>query len=333
MISPIGKNGTKEFLLLTASALIPALIWLYVPPLAVVAAFVIPVPVAILVMRMDTRYALGTVAVIVVLLTVISGRPHTALLIAMETGPLGLLLGLLFKNRVSSGRSMAVAAVFSLVIAAGVLLSGYLITGESPFVLNERQKYIFDQERLLFDQMLGQTGGMDQSSVRELEQVINRVEAMWPVISLSMTLTWFLVLSFVSYWFTRLVLGRLGYKLPAVRPFTRWRLPWYAIWGIIAGLLLMLAGDYRQVAGLAVTGKALLWAAAFVFAVIGMSVAGFFFKRWGASSPIKVIGVVILVIYLPLSAVMLAIGGITDTILNIRRLSPGGQTPEEEERK
>ncbi|MFZ5631964.1 MAG: DUF2232 domain-containing protein [Bacillota bacterium] len=330
------NRQTAEFFLLTAAALLPALAWIYVPPLSVVAAFIIPVPLAVLVRRLDLRYALGAILIVTAILSVITGRPYLALLVAMETGPLGLLLGLLFKNHVPPGRSLIATAAFSQLVAGGMLLTGYLLTGANPFVLNERQKYIFDQERLLLHQVFGQAGpagGLDPATLKELEMVIARVEAMWPLIAVSTVLIWFMVSACASYWLTRLTMARYGYQVPPAIPFTRWRLPWYVIWGAIAGLAFMLAGDQWHVGGLAVAGQAVLWVMGFVFSVIGISVCGFYLKRWKGAWPFKLLGVIILVIYLPLTMAMLVTVGITDAVLNIRRLTPGGRTPEEEGKK
>ncbi|MCL6480058.1 MAG: YybS family protein [Peptococcaceae bacterium] len=323
------NQRAAEFFLLTAAALLPALAWVYVPLLSAVAAFVMPVPLAVLVRRLDLRYALGAVLAVAVLLSVVTGRPYLALLVVMETGPLGLLLGLLFKNHVPPGKSLIATAAFSQLTAAGMLLSGYLLTGANPFVLNEKQKYILDQERLLLDQVFRQAGGLDPATLRELEIMMAKLEAMWPLIAVSTALIWFMVSASVSYWLTRVTMARYGYKVHPAIPFTRWRLPWHVIWGAITGLAFMLAGDQWGMEGLAVAGKAVLWVMGFVFSVIGISVTGFYLKRWKAAWPFKLLGALILVIYLPLAVAMLVTVGITDAILNIRRLTPDGRTPEE----
>lgn len=330
------KQRAADFFVFSAAAVFPALAWISFPLLSIIAVLIIPVPLALLVRRLDLRYGLAALLLMILVLTAAAGNPRPALLLAMQTGPLGLLLGLLFKNHVSSGKALIITASFSLAVSLSMFLAGYLLTGASPFTLNERQRYVFDQERRLIHQMFGQggpAGGMDPATVNELEAMVSQVEAMWPVLSISSVLIWFTVSAGITLLITRRVMVRYGYTVPPALPFTRWRLPWYVIWGVIGGLALMLGGDYARISGLVVSGKAVLWLMGFVLSVIGLSVCVFYLKRWKVAWPFKLLVFVMMGMYLPVTAGVLVTAGITDTIWNIRRLTPDGRTPEEEDKK
>lgn len=335
---PAGESNRKflDFCLFSSAAAVSVLGWVYIPIFSVIAALVIPVALAMLVIRQDLRYGLASLILIAAVAAAVTLNPRLALLLTVQTGPLGLFLGLLFKNHVPSGKALVAAVSFSLAICLGIFTIGHLLSGVSPFDLNERQQYIFDQERLMLHQMFGQggtAGQLEPETMKELETVIDRVEALWPVFSVSTTLIWFMALAGVAFLVTRRVMARFGYRVPPVAPFSRWRLPWYMIWGIIAGLALMLGGDQFHLPGLSAAGRVALWVTGFVLSVIGASVLAFYLRRLKLAWPLKVIGIIIMAVYLPVTAGVLAAAGIADSIWNIRRLTPEGRTPEEENKK
>lgn len=336
MAALIKNQRASDFFLFSGAALVPALAWAYFPLLSIIASMVIPVPLAVLVRRQDIRYGLVAVALMAVVLSAATLKPYLALLVVMQTGPLGLLLGLLFKNHVPSGKALVTALAFSLAVALGMILFSYLLAGVSPLGLNESQHYVFEQERRLLNQLFGQGGSageIDPATLKELLLMIDYVESLWPVIAVSSVLIWFMVSAFAAFWLTRKAMAGLGHRVPPALPFTRIRLPWYVIWGVIAGLVFLLAGDYAHLKALAMAGKAVLWVMGFILSVIGVSVLCFYLLRWKVAWLFKLVTVIILFIYLPLTMGLLVTAGIFDTVWNIRRLTPDGRTPEEEDKK
>lgn len=330
------NQSAVDFLTFSAAVVFPALAWVFIPLVSVIAVLIIPVSLAVLVRRQDLRYGLFSILLMVAVITVVTAKLQLALLLAMQTGPLGILLGLLFKNHVPSGRALVATVAFSLAVSLGTLLAGYLVTGASPLALNERQRYVFNQERRLISQMFGQdgpAGELDPGTIKELEMVIDRVEAFWPVLAVSSALIWFMVVGLVTYGLSRRLMIRFGYSVPAAVLFSRWRLPWYVIWGGITGLALLLGGDHLGSQGLAAAGKVILWVTGFIFSVIGASVHAFYLQRWKVARIFKLLGLVLAIVYLPVAAGVLATTGVIDSIWNIRRLTPEGRTPEEEDKK
>ncbi|MCL5935065.1 MAG: YybS family protein [Firmicutes bacterium] len=325
-----------EFSAFSAAFVLPALATVFIPPMAILTILFMPIPLALMVRRLDLRYGLATFLATVVILFLLTGRPQSVLFLAFQTGPLGILLGLIFKNHVSAGRALAVTVGFSLAAAVVILASSYFVTGANPLVLSERDRQVFDIERKMISDMVSPGGpaqGLDPEGVREMEKVIAQVEAMWPVLATSSIMIWFMVSAAITFSFTRYAMARYGYRQITAVPFSRWRLPWYVIWGVIGGLAFLLAGDESNINELALAGKSMLWVMGFVFSVMGMSVATFFLGRWKASWPIKLAVTVALGIYLPFTVSVLVALGLIDSILNVRRLSADGRIPEEVDKK
>jgi uncharacterized protein YybS (DUF2232 family) len=207
----------------------------------------------------------------------------------------------------------------------------YFLTGVSPFAPDQVDHSMFDQMRREIADLSAQ--GMNPDNIKELDLVVDRVEAVWPVLAAASTIIWIMVSTFFTYSVARRSLARLGFQVPPAVPFTRWRFPWYIIWGVIAGLALRLAGDEFGSAGMTQAGNIILWVAGFIMAVLGAAVAGFYLKKWLSSRAARLMVVAGLIIFAHITVVVLVTMGLTDTILNIRRLSPDGRTPEEEEKR
>ncbi|KJS03446.1 MAG: hypothetical protein VR68_01380 [Peptococcaceae bacterium BRH_c4a] len=325
-----------EFGAFSAAFLFPALVTVFIPSMAMLTILFMPIPLALMVRRLDLRYGLATLLATVAILFLLTGRPQTVFFLAFQTGPLGILLGLIFKNHLSAGRALSVTVGFSLVVAGVILVSSYFVTGTNPLVLSERDRQVFDVERKMISDMVapgGRAQGLGTADVREMEKVIAQVEAMWPVLATSSIIIWSMVSATITFSFTRYAMARCGYGQIAALPFSRWRLPWHVIWGIIGGLAFLLAGDESNIKELALAGKIMLWVMGFVFTVMGMSVATFFLGRWKVAWPIKLAVTVALGIYLPFTFSMLVTLGVIDSIVNVRRLSADGRIPEEEDKK
>lgn len=330
------NNRLRVFFILLAALFLLSLAAVYVPLVSVMAAVLMPVILALLVRRLDLRYGLAALFFVMIFMSLITGMIQPVLVLAVQTGPLGILMGLLFKNHVSAGRTLAAVVGFSLLSSVGVFAAVYAFTGNSPFVLDQADRQVFDIERRIIKEMAGPGGpmeGLDPASVREMEKVVDHLEASWPVIATVSITIWLMLSAGTSYLITRWAMLRGGYSIPPLPPFSRWRLPWYVIWGAIAGLVFLLAGDEGFIPGLSQAGKSLLWVMGFIFMVAGMSVASFYMRKWRVPVWVKVVLVIVFSIYLPFAVSMLVALGMTDTILNIRRLSADGRTPEEGEKK
>lgn len=307
---------------------------IYLPLFYVITSLLLPVAPALIVRRLDLRFGLASLVPAGAVFFLLSGGdPYLPVMLVLQTGLLGILLGLIFKNNVPSGRAIVIVMGFSLIAAAGTLYANYIVSGANPFVLNQVYREFFDLERQYIDELA--SGGdtavvFDPDVAREM---VSRLEAAWPVLSTAAAIIWYMISGFITYWLTRRFISRGGYSVPPPIPFSRWKLPWYAIWGVIAGLLIMLAGNWHNNTGLENAGKVVLWVMGFVFLVLGISVSDFYLRRWKVSRPMKILIVVVAGFFLHLAVIALIALGTTDAVANMRRLSKDGRVPEEGDKK
>ncbi|NLJ23874.1 MAG: YybS family protein [Firmicutes bacterium] len=138
-------------------------------------------------------------------------------------------------------------------------------------------------------------------------------------------LTTAIIMTFVNYWLARLILNRLGTKLPWLKSFRLWRFPWYLAWGYILGqgLLLVTQGQ----------GNGNLWFGVglnlqilfnYVFLLQGLAILWFFLDK--ANLPKLVRWLIIIFVFNPLFTTLVVWLGVLDTWFNFRKLGEGEPT-------
>jgi len=281
-----------------------------------------PVPLAVLVRRHDLKLGFMALAVAVALMFMLFGRPLTVLLLVIQSGPVGLLLGLLFKNRVSSGLGIAVTSIMGVVTTVLVLAISFWLTGISPFAMGDEMHRSIEQALKFYQR----NGLLDNAQLQmmkaSMEQAINFVVQLIPGILVTASI----MSSFITYALTHFILVKMQFETVPLPPFSRWKLPWYVIWGGIAGLSFILLGDEIALASLATVGKNILYVMGFVYFILGVSVFIFFMKKWNIARPVKFLIVALVVLYWHVALSMMLTLGVIDPVMDLRRLSKHGDT-------
>lgn len=305
-------RALKEWALFTSLAVIFGLAGIFLPWLYFLATLCFPIPVILLVVRLDSRYGLlGLAAAGLIIITAIPFQA-AALVLIVQYGLLGILYGLLFKNGVSSGKSVFIGIAVSVVLAFLSIWLVYAATGQNPFIL--------DQEgRQAAEQWLAanrNSGGLPTEwQGFFMENIISLFELLLPG-QFAVTAA---AASALTYLLARVVLRRLNFSLPPAIVFTGIYLPWYSIWGLIAGLGLVLAGDFFSWALAAKAGKNILFIFFYAYLILGLSVAAHFFLRVRLARPVKILFLFLAFAYIPFSMMLVLLLGVTDPLVNFRR--------------
>lgn len=310
------NKALTEGAFLAAMAAVLGLMGLYIPPLYFITSLLVPLPLAVLVKRHDLVTGLMAWAVTSFLLFIFFGEPFTVLLLVIQSGPLGLLLGILFKNHVPAGPSIAVGSIMAALLTIITVTLTFLITGINPFAMAQEMKESMEQATAWY----ARAGLVDAQGEQQLQEFTEQMIRLVPVFIPGSLVVWSLISALFTYLLTRAVLIRLNYSVPPVPPFSQWSYPWYSLWGVVIGLGLMLVGDQWGLAVVSNIGTNILYVFAFAFFVLGLSVLSFFMKRWRVMPLVKVIIAIVALLYLPFFGVGIMIMGMLDPILNGRRL-------------
>ena len=288
------------------------LIGMFIPPLFMIISIIMPLPLAVLVRRRDLKIGIMALVVTGLLMMVLYPDPLQVLVMFIQFGPLGLVLGLLYKNYVSSGHALVAASLVSGVAALIVIALTVALTGinlemiQSTF--NESLNKVFTMYQEAGYPVSAEQQEMMRASIKTSILLLPAAYFIYVVFSTALT-----------YIVGGKVLRRLNYKVNDLPPFSKWRLPWYSIWGIILGLLFLMLGKQLQVSLLQTIGSNFLTVFAFVFFVLGLSVAVYFYKNLTLSKPLKTILLVLMILYITMMYPAIIILGVFDTIFNLRR--------------
>lgn len=315
-MSSIKNRALTEGAFFAALAALLGLIGLYVPPLYFFTSLLVPLPLAVLVRRHDLVTGLMALAVTAFLMFIFFGEPFTVLILVIQFGPLGLLFGVLFKNHVPAGPSIAAGSIMAAFLTVVTIALTFWITGINPFVMGQEIQQALEQA----NDWYARVGLIDVEGEQQLreysEQMVHLVSVLLP----GSLAVWALTSAMLTYLIARAVFIRLNYSVPPVPPFSHWRYPWYSLWGIIAGLGLVIAGDQWDLLLVGNIGTNILYIFAVVFFVLGLAVISFYLKRWRVMKLVKVILIVAAVLYWPFAVVGIITMGMLDPILNSRRL-------------
>jgi len=159
-----------------------------------------------------------------------------------------------------------------------------------------------------------QQQGLSEAEIRSLlEQVVSYIVLLTPgLAAISGLVEWGAVYYFFARWFPR--------RDREYRPFTQWKLPWYAVWGMNLAVASYLIGDQFQWLFLRSFGINLMLVYGVVALVMGSTIFAFFLKLPWLSRLLKAILLISSLIYIQVTVIGLTLLGLLDLVLDFRRL-------------
>jgi Predicted membrane protein (DUF2232). len=188
----------------------------------------------------------------------------------------------------------------------------FLTQGFDPKIVNDMINLAVQQYDASGLLTVMQQQGITEVQIREsLQQFIHFYSLIIPSLSAIVALSEYgLVFYGVRRWF----------KDEDQIPFTRWRLPWYAVWGGILGIVFYLLGDrfsWPVVNGLGINLMIVFGTITFV---LGVSVYLYILKSPSIPRVLKFTLIITSFIYFFFSVVSIIMFGLFDLVFNFRRL-------------
>ncbi|MDF9407047.1 MAG: hypothetical protein A4E52_00828 [Pelotomaculum sp. PtaB.Bin013] len=308
-------GGLLEWIVYTALIAVTGLAGVFIPIVNFPAIILMPLPAILLVLRLDARYGILALATAGFIMLFAGHEPAAALIMIIQYGLLGIVYGMLFKNYVSSGKSLVVSLLAAVVLTVVSVTLMYTLTGENPLVLGQEKRRLLEQQWMAMNQQMQALESMYPEKQANFNDWVGLLEFYIPgqiVVSSAISAT-------LTYILSSIVLERLKFKIPQAPLFSAIYLPWYSIWGLIAGLGLTLLGDQFSLS-LAKTGKNILFVLLILYLIMGLSVAVFYYRKINLALPLKIIILILAFSYLPFSVTVLLLLGATDPLINFRRL-------------
>lgn len=245
---PTPARRLAEGAMLVASAVIFGMSAAYLPLLWIVALFLLPIPLALMVRRFGVGFGLAGLLATAVIMSLFIG-PVGAVSMLLAMGGVGFWYGYAARQKYSPWLTLVLGVVFSamgmtvlLVLSSAV--AGLGVADFSAQVHNFVDFYVTTMEKNgNLQSVLGSMTAEEFAAA--LEQ---RVMQMLPASLIMMSM----LSAGVAYALNTYVFRRLGYAVAKLPPFVEWRMPWYAMWGLILALAAYLIGRQADITALMV---------------------------------------------------------------------------------
>ena len=241
---PTPARRVAEGAMLVAIAVIFGLSANYLPFVWLIAAFLWPVPLALLVRRFGPGFGLGGILLTTVLLAIFIG-PLGALMNLLNMGGVAFWYGWAARQNIKPWTTIIVGIFTAAVSMVLLLLFSTWLAGMQINDLFKQIDSFVDfyintmQQNGQMRQQLQQLQG-NMTTAEFSEYLKNYLTSMLPASLITISM----IEAGICYAVIKYVFRRLGYPMAKLPPFREWRLPWYTLWGLIAALLAFVA--YHQ---------------------------------------------------------------------------------------
>lgn len=311
--NPTPARRLAEGAMLVASAVIFGLSAAYLPLLWLVAIFLWPIPIALMVRRFGVGFGLAGVLATAVIMSLFIG-PMGAAAMILFMGGVGFWYGYAARQKYSPWMTLVIGVVFAAVGMAALLVLSSVIAGLgiadfTAQVHNFIEFYVNNMEsRGQLDSILG-TMTRDEFAAAMESRVLNLLPA--SLIMMSM------IAAGVAYGLNSYVFKRLGYPVAKLPPFVEWRLPWYALWGLILALAAYLIGRQMDMSALMVFANNIMYLYEPLLMLAGLTFIYWQIFFWNMRWMLFVLLFMVIFAFQAISPVLILVGFI-DSIFDLR---------------
>ncbi|MBU4534135.1 MAG: DUF2232 domain-containing protein [Eubacteriales bacterium] len=284
----------REGILFTSALILLAVSGVTLVFMSLIAGLVVLLMTAAMTNRNTALHALAYL----ILAAVAAGlalRTLDPVLLLGEFGILGVFFGLCFKNRVAYRWTLNIGVVLAVILVYASLGLNYLLTGQDPF----------DISALI-------------AAAEPLSETMEQAMSIMAVVMPGSLVVWAMAVAFGGFFLTGSLLHRLSFIREPLPDFTAWRLPWYVIWGLIGGLILLLTGDRWTVEWVDALAKNLLFVTVFGLFLAGLSLSVFLYRSFPPPRWMKIALVLTVLIYSPVVVFLVANVGFVDAVIDVR---------------
>lgn len=292
------------------------------PVLSGITTIVLPIPIAILCVRHNYSVALGGVFTSGILIAIFYS-PISALANAVMFGLVGIALGYCIKTKKSGWFSLviiALSAAAAVAIDMGLLLTFVYKTGFVDFI-NQNIKLFKDSMEKAYE--FYRQSGVSESQMQSFKEASNIITFDYVVQILPASLLLFsFTFSLFVIAFTNMILKRLNYGGIILQPYSMLYIN-NRIGTVL--LIFVIIGALMNNSGLAAGGMiagAFRIMAEFAFVIDGSALISYFLRNKLKLGKFATGIIIFLTVISPIFMIFYALAGLTDMILDIRKLDP-----------
>jgi len=308
---------TVEGGILSAVAIVFALISAYMPLIGAFVTIIWPVPIILLGVRHGYRWSILATVVSGILLAVLL-HPLHAVGVVLAYGLIGIALGHAFRNGYSASKAFLLGAVASGISKIAVLLVAAAVLGFNPLSFQmESMSASFDQAVELYRGM-----GMSEDQIGQLQEHWQDTMKILKLIFPAGFALAAMVDTYINYMAAKLVLRRMGHEVADFPLFKEWTMPLfipYVFAFAAAGMYWGSSREWPMVYQVAINIEML---ASMLLFIQGLALLAFMADRYKISRTVRWIFLVLILLN-GVFTQLLVLAGALEIVFDYRRLRRG----------
>ncbi|HWR38196.1 MAG TPA: YybS family protein [Patescibacteria group bacterium] len=308
-VKPMVEGG-----ILTAVAILFALVSTYVPLIGAFVNLIWPVPIILLGVRHGYRWSM-LAAVASGFLIALLMHPLHAVTVVVGFGLIGIVLGHAFRKEWSPARALMAGTAASLISKVAVLGIAVAVLGINP--LNQQADAMSRAMAQVME--MYRSMGIKEADLAQIETMMRATLELMKVIFPAGLAMAALLDTCLNYWAAKVVLRKLGHSIPNLPSFSRWVLPRAVIYALAVAMVMIYWGNSRQLEFLSGAGVNLMMLSSVALLVQGLSLFSFFADKYSLSRWVRGILLFLILTSGPISQGLI-IAGAFELIFDYRRL-------------
>lgn len=300
--------------ILSAVAIIFAIISVYLPILGAFVNLIWPVPILLLGVRHGVRWSLMCLVVSGVIIAIIV-NPLQAISVVVGFGLIGVALGYGIRKELSPLKTIFIGSIASFFSKGAVLIIGFLMMGINPIefqfeATGQAVQNVMDIYRNL---------GLSEDQLSEMQITMEKTIGMMKIIMPAGFAIASILDTYINFWIAKAILKKLGQYIADFPPFKEYALPDFMLW--IYGVSLLLVTFYNSTPEhpLYLIGTNLQVISSLAYLVQGVAITYYFIEKKGWPKFLKSI-LVLLLFSSQFLVQLVVLTGAFDTFFDYRRL-------------
>ena len=227
--------------ILSAVAIVFAMMSVYVPILGMFVNLIWPVPIILLGVRHGFRWSFLCLVVSSTIIAILI-NPLQALSVMLGFGLIALTLGYCFRQRFSPFKVMLWGTVASFISKGLVIGSAFLFMGVNPIAMQMEGM----EQGVSAVMELYRGFGLKEEDLATMEQTMRTTLDLMKIILPAGFAIASIVDTYINFWIAKAVLKKLGFFTEPFPPLRKWNLPMYFMWLYGASLMLVMAFHDNQ---------------------------------------------------------------------------------------
>lgn len=308
-VKPMVEGG-----ILSAIAILFALISVYLPLIGPFVNLIWPVPIILLGVRHGYKWSIMATIVSGIVIAMLM-HPMHAVSVVVGFGLIGIVLGYAFRMGYNSSKTMFYGTIASIISKAAMLAIGAAVTGINPFNM---QGDVMAKAMAQAVEVYRNFGMAEQDLTKITESMQTVVELMKIILPAGFIMA-SVVDTCLNFLIAKAVLKKLGHSIPDFPPFKHWALPDYIVYFFALAVVMIYWGSTREITILYNVGMNLQVMTSILLLVQGLALINFLVDKYKLSRLTK--GIILFLIFTNgLFAQILIFAGAIDMVIDYRHL-------------